>query len=391
LSVDPLHIGVDATCWLNNRGYGRHARALLRSLLSADPASRYTFFIDSDPSTEPLPPQAAIRRLRAKVPTTQAASAEGHRSLVDMWRTTKALSTSNLDVLLYPTVYSYVPALCRARKIVIIHDVIAETFPQLTVPNTSARLFWNAKVALSRFQADAIVTVSEYSRRHIIERFRVDPSCVFVVGEAADPVFRVIPRPNLPPSLKPLLGRDNRIVTYVGGFSPHKNIRALVSAFFKCSLEFRDARLVMVGEHKKEVFHSYFDTIQKQVRELGIEDRVIFPGYLSDEELAHLLNLSSVLVLPSLMEGFGLPAVEAAACGCPVIATTESPLPDLLGEGAIYIDPNKHQLDYALFRVLESESLRKRMSGHALEAASRLTWDAAAQEMLNVIRHVAAK
>jgi glycosyltransferase involved in cell wall biosynthesis len=180
----------------------------------------------------------------------------------------------------------------------------------------------------------------------------------------------------------------------VGGFSPHKNLETLVAAFARIAShsELSDARLVMVGEYKREVFHSYFGFIKQQVEDLGITDRVLFTGYLPDDELLVLLNLSTVLVLPSLMEGFGLPAIEAAACGCPVIATTASPLPTLLGEGGLFIDPtNAEDLELALTRVLGSETLRKRMREAGLFAASQLTWHGAARQMLSLIQKVGAQ
>ncbi len=184
---------------------------------------------------------------------------------------------------------------------------------------------------------------------------------------------------------------QGRSVVYVGGFAPHKNLEALVAVFAKLAgqKEFADVRLVMVGKYEKEVFHSYFGTIRDQVASLGMASRVIFTGYLPDEELVLLLNLSTVLVLPSLMEGFGLPAIEAAACGCPVIATSASPLPSLLGEAGIYIDPTKpEELETALIHVLESESLRHRMREAGLRAARMLTWDAAARQMMALMQKV---
>lgn len=384
-----MHIGVDATCWQNNRGYGRHARALLGSMLAADRDNRYTFFMDSQELAESVPAGAEIRMVQSRTPTTEAASAQGRRSLSDMWRTSRTLSGPELDVLLYPTVYSYVPAFSRSRKIVIIHDVIAETYPQLTLPKRTARLFWKAKVALSRSQADALVTVSEYSRKLIVERFRVNPDRVFVVGEASDAVFRVISKPKLPTCMHSVgLNGSQRLVTYVGGFSPHKNLEALVSAFAHCRDRFPDARLILVGEHKKETFHSYYNTVAAQIKSLGLDNHAFFTGYMTDEDLANLLNLSSVLVLPSFMEGFGLPAVEAAACGCPVIATRASPLPELLGNGGIFIDPMGDDLTQALARVLDSKPLREQMGKSAQAAASRLTWEAAARDMLRVIQRI---
>jgi glycosyltransferase involved in cell wall biosynthesis len=385
-----MRIGVDATCWQNNRGYGRHARALLSALVRLDPENRYTFFLDTIDGAEALPPQAEARVVRAAAPAAIAASANGHRSLGDMWRMSRALSDPDLDLLLFPTIYSYVPVFSRARKIVMIHDVIAETYPQLTLPHPLARLFWRAKVGMGRRQADAIVTVSEYSRQGIARQFDLPPERIFVVGEASDPIFRRLPDARLTPRLEALgVSSTHRTVVYVGGFSPHKNLEALVAAFAKLAArpELSDIQLALVGEYQKEVFHSYFSVIKRQVEEQGIAGRVIFTGYLPDEELVVLLNCATALALPSLIEGFGLPAVEAAACGCPVIATTASPLPELLGEGGIFIDPHKPvELEEALARVLESESLRRRMREAGLAAAGRLTWDAAARQMMALIK-----
>jgi len=180
----------------------------------------------------------------------------------------------------------------------------------------------------------------------------------------------------------------------VGGFSPHKNLEALVAVFAKLASQeaFADVRLVMVGEYDKEVFHSYFGTIKRQVEGLGMADRVIFTGYLPDDELVVLLNLSTVLVLPSLMEGFGLPAIEAAACGCPVIATIASPLRPLLGDGGLYIDPAKREeLEAELARVLESGQLRRRMREAGVTAVRGLTWEMAARHLIDLIQKVGGR
>ena len=147
--------------------------------------------------------------------------------------------------------------------------------------------------------------------------------------------------------------------------------------------------LVMVGDRSGDAFLTYFGTIAAQVKALGLEDRVIFTGYLADEDVVELLNIALVLVLPSLMEGFGLPAVEAAACGCPVIATTASPLPALL-PGGIYVESRAEEIGDALERVLGSEDLRREMSATNLAAAQRLTWDQAARQMMEVLQRVSS-
>jgi glycosyltransferase involved in cell wall biosynthesis len=388
-----MRIGVDATCWHNRRGYGRHARALLRTLIRRDPRNQYILFLDSTAEAEPLPAGCEVRILESTVPTVQAASANGRRSLPDMWRMSRAFSAAQFDVLLFPTVYSYVPTFGRARKLVMVHDVIAETYPHLTVPRLSARLFWNAKVALGRMQADALITVSDYSRARIVERFGIDAARVFVVGEAADRVFRKLDSPVPGPTLRSLgIDGTQPLVVYLGGFSPHKNLETLVKAFARVAArpELAQTKLVMVGDTSGDAFHTYFGTIAAQVETLNLHDRVVFTGYLADEEVVVLLNLAAVLALPSFMEGFGLPAVEAAACGCPVIATKASPLEALLGAGGVYIDPGETELANALETVLSSAELRSRMGESGLAAARRLTWEAASDQMMDVIRKVTA-
>jgi glycosyltransferase involved in cell wall biosynthesis len=385
-----LNIGIDATCWSNRRGYGRHARSLLSALVNLDRGNRYTLVLDGEPPKEELPPNVAIRAVSTSRPTTLAASADGHRSLGDMWRMSRALSGPQFDLVLFPTVYSYVPVFTRARKLVMIHDAIAETYPRLTTPRLLSRAFWKLKVKAGRLQADALITVSEYSRRELVKCLRVPAARVHVVGEASDPIFRLLPNPVPTPRLAsfPILF-DQPVVVFLGGFSPHKNLPVLLDAVAELALRkgFPELQLVMVGDHQKEVFHSHFQELREHARKLGIQDHVIFTGYLPDEEVVVLLNLATVLVLPSLMEGFGLPAFEAAACGCPVIATKASPVPELLEDGGRYIEPtDTGALESTLRLVLESPELRTRMRTAALAAVARLTWDAAARQLMDVIQ-----
>jgi glycosyltransferase involved in cell wall biosynthesis len=342
-----MRIALDATCWHNRRGYGRHARALLRALVEADGENRYTLFLDSIEEAEPTPPECEVQVLRVDVPTFRAASAAGHRTLADMGRMSRALSSREFDLVLFPTIYSYVPVFSRARKLVMVHDIIADTYPKLTVPGARARLFWNIKVRLGYWQADALITVSDYSRAGILKRFHVNPRKLFVVGEAADPVFRKLDRPEPGPNLLRWgIDASRRAAVYLGGFSPHKNLGALIAAFARIAArkEFEDVLLVMVGDTSGDAFLTCVGALVEQIDALGLKDRVIFTGYLDDQDVVALLNLATVLVLPSLMEGFGLPALEAAACGCPVVATRESPLEGLLGEGGIYVGPGEDEI-----------------------------------------------
>jgi glycosyltransferase involved in cell wall biosynthesis len=389
-----MRIAVDATCWHNRRGYGRHARALLRALATLDRDNLYTLFLDSIEDAEPTPPECEVRVLQAAVPTFRAASATGHRTLADMGRMSRALSAREFDMVLFPTIYSYVPVFSSACKLIMVHDIIAETYPKLTTPGRRERLFWDIKVRLGYWQADALITVSEYSRAGILKRFRVNPRNLFVVGEAADPVFRRLDHPVPSPNLLRLgIDGSRRMVLYVGGFSPHKNLEVLITAFSRIAArkEFADLQLVMVGDTTGDAFLTCVGTLKAQIDALGLSERVIFTGYLDDEDVVVLMNMAEVLALPSLMEGFGLPAVEAAACGCPVVATRESPLEGLLGEAGIYVGPDEAGIEEAMVRVLSSEELRAHMRERGLAVARSLTWPAAARQMMDVIQRVASK
>ena len=402
-----MRIGVEATCWNCRRGYGRHLRSLFHAVCSLDHSNEYVLFVDTplDSLLQPLPPAAQLTQVAVSVPAAVAAKADGRRSLADAWSMSRALSSADLDCLIFPTLYSYVPVFTRAKKVLIIHDVIAERLPQHVFPNQTGRMWWRLKSELARAQADRIVTVSEYSRRALIAEFGLEADRVKVVGEAPDPIFRPLAEAALPAAVtsqgvtgQAVTGqgvkRHGRLLTYVGGFGPHKNLSRLLDAFEKLTAQprFDDLLLVLVGDYETDPFYSGYGELRKRLAGSAIEQRVIFPGFLPDEDLVQLLNCSSLVVLPSLMEGFGLPGVEAAACGIPVVATEQSPLKELLGDGVLAFDPyDAGALQRSIERVLEDESLRRRMSQAALRASGALGWRQAASELIDWMEEIRAE
>ena len=254
-----LRIGIEGTCWHNKRGFGRYVRSVIEALLRIDVDNEYTLFLDAPLSSASPDLRADLRVIASTVPASVAASADGHRSPADMWRLSRALARGKFDLLIFPSIYSFVPVFSRARKIVFIYDVIADTFPHLTIPNPRARLFWKAKTKLGLFQADAVATLSDYSRRGVMDFHRVRSDRVHVIGCASDSIFRRLDRPELTPRLEALgLAKPARTLIYVGGFGPHKNLEQLLDVFAKLAgePEYGDVRLVLVGEYEREVFYT---------------------------------------------------------------------------------------------------------------------------------------
>jgi glycosyltransferase involved in cell wall biosynthesis len=288
-----MRIGVDATCWSNRRGYGRFARALLSATLAADRENEYVFFVDAPSEEFPLPSGVEIVRTAPKVPTIRAAAADGSRSLRDMWVMRRAFQAQPLDLLFFPSVYSYVPVSSRVPQIVTIHDVIPERFPELVFPTRRSKFFWDTKVKAACRRARIVLTVSDYSRRCIEETLRIPTKKIRVVNEAGDPAFHSVPGLNIEPVFRRLgVPAGSRLLVYVGGFSPHKNLIGLVSTFGAAFLDkqFADVRLVLVGDFQTDPFFSNFPILQCEIQKYGVKDRVLFPGYMKDDELRALFH-----------------------------------------------------------------------------------------------------
>jgi glycosyltransferase involved in cell wall biosynthesis len=391
-----VRVGVDACSWINERGYGRFARELLAAMVAGFPEVEFVFFVDkwARESIELAAANLGFVCVKQGSAPTKAAAASGYRSPLDMLRLTRAIAGSPIDVFFSPSVYTYFPLPPGLPAVVTIHDAIAERFPELTLPTLRARLFWNAKVRLAVWQARLILTVSEYSARDLVSVLKIAPERVRVTSEAPSPAYRpsdsaaevasVAAQVGLPPGA--------RWITYVGGFNPHKHVDLIVRAHAACRDLAGDSplHLVLVGDAGRDVFHADTARIRAAISDVGTEKLVIWAGFLPDEKLRHLHSGAVALLLPSACEGFGLPAVEAAACGTPVIATRESPLPELLEGGGLFVRPGSEaELAGALRVMLLDEPGRLRMGAVARSRAAGLSWETSARLAMQALREAA--
>jgi alpha-1,3-rhamnosyl/mannosyltransferase len=388
-----VRIGVDGACLANGRGYGRFTRELLAQLLVTAPEHQFVIYADRETAerAELDAPNMSVVDVSQSMSPAQAAAADGYRSPGDMLQLTRAVWRDRPDVFWSPSVYTYFPLPPRQRALITIHDTITERFPELTMPSRRARLFWQAKVRLALWQASLILTVSEFAAREIEEILGVPRARLRVAGEAAASTFR-------PSTATETLDAARRAgiadgvpwFTYVGGFTPHKHVDVIVRAHAALVREATERGvpvplLVLVGTMSADNFHGVGAGIREAIAECGTERFVKWAGYVPDEELRHLLTGTSALLIPSENEGFGLPAVEAAACGAPVVATTASPLPELLAGGGYFVAPRDLPALTHAMRELLDPSERERRGHAALECASRLTWRASAQATLSAL------
>ncbi len=391
-----MRVGVDAACWSNKRGYGRFTRGLLNALVESNTQHELVFFVDAQTAGDgDLPTNVRTVVVNTGDRPTAAASASDSRSIKDLLAMTKAVAGEPLDAFFFPSVYTYFPAITSGKIILGVHDVIAEDYPDLVFPDKKHRSLWALKGWLAHKQAKYIMTVSEHAKKGIMRHFGHNHERVFVIDEAPDPVFTTLAPDKVDRGILSRFGLsvDSRFLIYIGGINPHKNLPMLVQSLaeIRCRRGMQDVKLVVVGD-LKDGFTPGVSELKAKIAELNQGDAVIFTGFVKDEDVIHLLNVAQALVLPSMAEGFGLPAVEGAACGIPIIATQNSPLPDLLQDGGIFIDPNSEsQLTDALSVMLSDPARRNEMARIATARAQKLTWQRSAAQLDSMLSQVANK
>jgi glycosyltransferase involved in cell wall biosynthesis len=384
-----MRVGVDATSWVNRRGYGRFARNAVLKLVERDPDTTYVMYIDKTTAEEAaLPPGAESRLIELSRPPSQAASATSSRSVSDLLRMTMAVRRDALDAFLFPSVYTYFPVL-KVPTVVGVHDAIPSELPDLTFPGMRARLLWRTKEKAALHSATRLFTVSEASRTAISKRLGIAASRLALVPEAPDPVFRPASTAAMEAGRRSIgLRVDEPFLLYAGGISPHKNVETLIEAH--ALLGDARPRLVVVGDLERETYLSAAVGVRARVAALGLEQEVLLPGFVSDETLAALYSGALAVVIPSLAEGFGLPAVEAAACGAPtVLSDLEAHRATLGGAGVFFPPRDATRLAEEIKRLVDDPAARAEIALRCQAAVAHLRWDAAADSLQALIHDAA--
>jgi glycosyltransferase involved in cell wall biosynthesis len=268
----------------------------------------------------------------------------------------------------------------RIPAVITIHDLAFLRFPHLQTPE-SARYYGQVRRAVQ--SAEQIIAVSESTRRDLLELVQAPEERITVVHSAAGPEYRPLDEDELEHA-RARLGLPSRFILFVGTIEPRKNLPVLLQAYAAMDAE-RAAPLVVVGNRGW-----LFDEVFRTRDELGLGSRVLFVGGVPAEQLVYYYSCASCLVLPSLYEGFGLPVIEAMACGTPVVVSNVSSLPEVAGDAAIAVSPDDVQgFADAMTRLLADDDLRRKLSELGLQRAREFSWERAAVGTLAVYRKAA--
>jgi glycosyltransferase involved in cell wall biosynthesis len=383
-----LNIGIDATSWWNNRGFGRFTRDLLAAMFQLDTPHHFYLFTDQEiPELERLS-NVSVQLVQTSRPTTEAAVADSNRSPVDMLRMHRAVSDSSIDVMFFPTVYSWYPVPGKIPTLLTVMDAIAEHYPQLIFPSWKSRFFWWLKMRGALWNSNRVLTISHAAKEEIVEYIGVNPTVIDVGSAAPNKLFQPRPDSSEHESVKVAAGLplDEPFMVYVGGLAPHKNLEGLLDGFEAAisSGEVGAINLAIVGDFAGAGFHSNYESLAQRVKgSKALENRVYFTGYLSDEQLVALYSSSLAAVMPSFSEGYGLPAIEALACSAPLLCSNGGALPEVAGEAAHYFDPfDSSSIAQGIIRIVNDPALREDLALKAKARADIFTWPKAAQQAL---------
>ncbi len=272
----------------------------------------------------------------------------------------------------------------RFGGIVTVHDLWLDRYPQYSTKLLGQRAsFYRTK--RTAWRARRVITVSDYSARDIESLYGLPRNRITVIPNAVSDDFRPVQDPDAPAQIRRRFGLSaDRFILFVGGADPRKNHRTLLRAYAQRADRLRDCCLLLVGD----VLHRFGDMLDT-ARGLGLEAHVTCPGRLPLADLRLLYSQAAVFVFPSIYEGFGMPVLEAMACGAPVITSGTTSLPEVAGDAALLVEPeNVEALGDALQRVLEDAALRETLRTKGFERVKDFTWDRSARLTMNLYREL---
>ena len=385
-----MRIGIDYTAAVRQRaGIGRYTRELVGALLHLPHSHRYILFAATG-NLRPAPPHLAPCDFAPCdfapcdfAPCDLRTVPLSDDWLARIWHRLRLPIPVEAVVgrvdLFYSPDFVLPPTLPRTRTVLTVHDLSFLHYPDHFVPKLVRYL--ESVVPRSVARADRVLADSEATRADLIRLLGVPPEKVEVLYSGVDPRFRPEPEPGERERLKARYGvGDQPYVLSVGTLQPRKNFVRLIRAFARLrSATLRLAPRLLIAGGRGWLYEEVLEEAERR------GDRVRLLGFVDDADLPALYRNARLFVFPSFYEGFGLPVLEAMACGVPVVCSSASSLPEVAGDAALLVDPHDEEgLAAAMERALADETLRAEMRARGLQQAARFTWDRAARQLLSV-------
>ncbi len=384
-----MRIGIDysGAVW-QRAGIGRYVRLLSEALLRLDRENQYVLIYPRGLPGRPAPFLQHMQRLRQQHPHVQARAIPlPHRWTTILWQRLRLpipieLFSGRLDVFWSPDFV--LPPQLGGRRIITVHDVAFLIHPEYTVP--SLRQYLQRALVRAVKRADLVLAGSLCTRQDVIDFLPVEPERVTLLYSGVHPSFRPLEDPAALETVRARYNLPERFLLTVGTIEPRKNLPRLIEALAGLAEEER-LPLVVVGQ-PGWLYESTFAAVER----LGLGSQVVFPGFIPDEDMPALYNLARALAYPSIYEGFGVPPLEAMACGTPVLTSNVSALPEVGGQAALYVEPaDVEAIREGLRRILWDENLRARLRPAGRERARLFTWDNAAERLLELVGQIRLK
>jgi glycosyltransferase involved in cell wall biosynthesis len=348
-------------------GIGRYAGSLAQALIAREPGRFALFYNRIGDSVPPEGLEATpARTVRAGYKPWRMAVWMGQLAGVGFNRLMP-------DAELFHATEHLLPPLRGVPTVLTVHDMIFKLFPE----HQKRLNYWylNATMPLYCRRASAIVTVSEASKRDIVMHYGLDPARVTVIHEAAAPEFAPS-APDAVDEVRRRYGLPEQYLIHVGTIEPRKNLTRLVEALQRLGESGQTIPLVVVGG-KGWLYDEFFLRLEQS----GLSDSVVFPGYVPSAHLPAIYSAATAAVVASVYEGFGLPVLEAMACGTPVVSSEAPSLPEIGGAAARYFDPyDVPAMAGAIGEVWGDAALRGEMREQGLVQAAKFSWKRAADE-----------
>lgn len=356
-------------------GIGQYAEELVRHLVKNDPANQYHVFVTGEAGS--AFPIYAPNLTKTVVPYP-------HYTYSEQFLYPGILQKTKLDLVHYTNFNSPI-FFHKIPSIVTIHDLTLWFFPGRQQTGPLKRLLYRVVIRRACQNARHIIAITEATKQDIVRLLKIDPSKITVVYEAASDRYRPTSLSSNLDQLKRKFNITKPYFLYVGQWRAHKNVIRLIRAFAIVRRRYQlDCQLVLSSK-----IDSAYPQVQSTIKELGLRDDVILTGYVADSELPYLYGGADCFVFPSLYEGFGLPPIEAMACGTPVVSSNTSCMPEVLGEAARYFDPlDVEEMAKVMAEVGKSYSLKRELKAKGLQQAKLYSFDRMAKETLAVYRKV---